>query len=137
MKARYFDPAKDTFDQISKLNDFPPEFQDWMGKQYREWACKHDIILLEDDNKLVGLLHIFDSGFPWVILDGLWLHPDYRGHRTQVSIRAMFDLADKSIGDRGIRWIGMTAESKFCPALIHHLKFMDIGKEYKFLVKVL
>lgn len=113
MDVREFDPARDTHEAISKLNPFPGEWQTWMASSY-VLPESRNIIVAEDQGELVGVLHIFDCGFPWVNIDGWYLKPEYR---SMENARKMGQYAEQQLKARGVVMVAFAAPS----ALAHIL----------------
>jgi hypothetical protein len=87
-----------------------------MAKNYANFPPR-DVIVAEVDGKLVGVLHIFDNGFPWVFLDHWYLQPAYRTH---ANARKLGQFAEKMLLERGVRLITTTAPKRIGKALKRH-----------------
>lgn len=100
MIVRHFDRSKDSPEDLSRLNPFPPEAQEWLAKQYASVAFpEQNIAVAEVDGELVGILHIFDGGFPWAIFDGFYLKPEYRSLENALKLG---HFAEDELKRRGV-----------------------------------
>ncbi len=130
MIIRLFNPTKDSIVELAKLNEHPTEWQEWMATQY---PAPENVIVAEDKGELVGCIHIFDSGYPWAVIDGWYLKPKYR---TMRNARLLGQFAESQLRRRGIKLIGLTANVQMAKVLKRY-KYHDTTKEYRFLLKVL
>jgi GNAT superfamily N-acetyltransferase len=99
MIVRHFDPTRDKPDNIARLNPFPAETQASLAPWYALPFPPENLIVAEADGKLVGVLHFFDAGFHWAILDGAYLAQEYR---SLANARALGRFAEEELGRRGI-----------------------------------
>ncbi len=130
MIVRRFNPAKDSVSKLAQLNEHPVEWQEWMATQY---PAPENVIVAEEHGELVGCIHIFDSGYPWAVIDGWYLKPAYR---TMRNARLLGQFAESVLRRRGVKLIGLTA-SKQMAKVLGRYNYNDTKKEYRFLLKVL
>ncbi len=130
MIIRRFNPEKDSVKDLARLNEHPNEWQEWMATQY---PAPENAIVAEDKGELVGCIHIFDSGYPWAVIDGWYLKPAYR---TMRNARMLGQFAESQLRRRGVKLIGLTASVQMSKVLKRY-KYNDTTKEYRFLLRVL
>lgn len=116
MIVRVYDRSKDNLEDVARLNPFPEQTQKWLATQYAAIEFpEQNLILAEDNGKLVGCLHIFDGGFPWVFVDDWWLEPDYR---TFANARMMCRFAEQELQRRGVRLYHVYADERLSKLLV-------------------
>jgi GNAT superfamily N-acetyltransferase len=112
---RPFRPGTDRPDDLARLNPFPPAAQAVLAREYAKgFFAPENVIVAEADGRLVGILHIFDAGLPWVHVDGWYLEPDYRTFSTA---RAMGRFMEDELRRRGVVAYATTAEPRLARAL--------------------
>jgi hypothetical protein len=103
-----------------------------MSQTYYGFYPKNVVVGVED-NKLVGMLHIFDCGFPWTILDGFYLKPTHRTLKNALKIGL---YAENELKSRGVKFISICAPEDIAKALTrwgykqHDKPFRFVGKVF-------
>ena|SRR6266480_401286 len=136
MNVRFFDPVIDDPKELGHLNPFSEAWQNWMSKSYTDYISMLDksVVVAEDNGQLVGVLHIFDVGLPWTILDGMFLKPQYR---TLANARKLGYFAVNELKRRGVNVMSIYAEGKLAHILEKRYKLHSADMDYKFLAKVI
>jgi GNAT superfamily N-acetyltransferase len=99
--VRYYDPETDDPAEVARCNPFPPEVQAMLAEEYRQHLfAPQNLIVAVAEGHVVGVLHLFDAGFPWAFLDGWYVQPAYRSYALA---RAMGRFAEQELRRRGIR----------------------------------
>ena len=99
MIVRYFDRQKDSPEVLSKLNDFNETAQTWLAERYAFPFPEKNLVVAEESGELVGCLHILDGGFPFAILDGFYIKPEYRSLENAL---ALGHFAEDELRARGV-----------------------------------
>ena len=115
MIVRPFDHERDSFEVLARLNPFPPEAQVELAKLYAASPfVGKNLLVGEANGKLVGVLHIFDSGFPWAIVDGFYIDPT---HRSLENARKFGEALDRELQSRDVPLYMTYAEPRLAEGL--------------------
>jgi Acetyltransferase (GNAT) family len=112
--CRFFNPDQDSPEAVARLNDFPAETQAWLARHYAVAFPPENLILAEDAGTIVGCLHLFDAGFPWAILDGFYLKPEYR---TLANALALGRAGEDELRKRGVPFYIVHATGRLAAGL--------------------
>ena len=101
---------------IGQLSTFNDNWKTWMTAQYKSYRplLPNNLIVAEENNELIGVLHVFDCGLPWTILDAWYMKPEVRSFRNALY---MANEAIKLLQKRGIQMIQINAPAKLSKAL--------------------
>jgi len=116
VKIRYFDPESDSVDELSELNAWGADMQKaYANALRRRLLIPNNLIVAEDGGKLVALVMIMDGGFPFAIVDGIFIRPEYRG-KAELHDELLRAL-DAELKLRGIAFIFTHAKPTLARAL--------------------
>src|SRR2546427_9817081 len=100
MEFRHFDPEKDSLDELAELNDWNADAQEQFAHALRNrLLIPANAFVAVDDGRLVGLVMIMDGGFPFAIVDGCFIRPEYR---TMENAQAFRRALEADLKRRGV-----------------------------------
>ena len=133
MNVRPFNPDRDSPAEVSKLNTWPPVWQEWMALQYAGPFPYHNLLIAEEGGELVGCLHILDGGLPWTILDGMYLKPAYR---SLANARQLGLAGEEELKHRGVSVFLVNAPVQL-GRVLQRYGMVALGQDFTMLGKVL
>jgi GNAT superfamily N-acetyltransferase len=100
MMVRKFDPASDSLEALATLNEMAPEQQIWWRDALaKRMAPDNTLVAVNLHGELVGMILLYDGGFPSALTEGLFIHPAYRG---QGLLRLLVGAVCDELRGRGV-----------------------------------
>ena len=98
---RQFDPAKDTKEQLLDLWNLCYGTNLFTLAHFERLNLAN-IIVIEENNGMVGFAFLLDGGMPYAVLDQLYLLPRYNRFTT---LRDVMVYVEALCAERGIKWL--------------------------------
>lgn len=96
---RHFDPERDSFEEVARLNDWEPNMQAWWAASLRQRCINVNLLVMEEEGQLIGLLMLLDGGLPILMVEGAYIKPEYR---TFARGRELLHAIDAEARRRGV-----------------------------------
>jgi len=115
---RPFDPEQDSIDELAQMNEWEPHAQKWFAGELRTRLDPKNAFVAVEDGHLVGAAFIMDGGFPFAVIDGVYIRPD---HRSMAFANESRQALEKYAAELGLRFFF----SHCAPQLAHVLERAD------------
>jgi len=126
IEFRPFDLARDSLEELATMNEWPSEAQAAFAQALRHrFIVPQNAFVAVEDGHIVAAALIMDGGFPFAVLDGVYIRPD---HRSVEFYNACRSATERYMRERGLHFFFSHVPKQFARVL-QRVGYHDVGVE--------
>jgi hypothetical protein len=127
IEFRAFDPAKDSIDELAAMNEWHPQAQAAFADALRKrFIIPSNAFVAVEDGHIIGAALIMDGGFPFAILDGVYIRPDKRSVEFYNECRK---ATERYLRERGVIFFFSHVPAQLSHVLVERADYRKISNE--------
>ncbi len=127
IEFRAFDPGTDSIDELASMNEWPPQAQAAFADALRRrFVIPSNALVAVEDGHIIAAALIMDGGFPFAILDGVYIRPDHRSVEFYNECRK---AAERYMRERGVIFFFSHVPEQFAHVLVERSDYRKISNE--------